>query len=1134
MSVDHTLAEKDAKVAEQQREQDDLPEQQRKLGELEEQQRKREEGQQRREELLLQQEAKIAEYYRAREAELVEKYKRKEYELCRRVEELERHNQELAEQHHRRDVGELAETQCWKEDELFQKGRELWAKEEELWAKEEVIERQRRELQQRDELARRDEEEKRRLEEERARKEREGLEQQLREEYERKRAEHEQKRAEYEQKCVEEQHRREETLTWWQARREVAEAQQKSNVGLAELHRVVDAGLAEQQRKEELRLQEEAKVSEQKRVREAELEEQQRRREYELHRKMGELERHKQELAEQQRQQAAAELAEQQRRKEEEEFAEIQRRKEEEINRQRWLLKQREEKLLRQRKEEELRAKEEELERQRRELEQREKLARREEEEKRRREEEWMRKEREAAERQQREEYERKCAEERMVKDREMELQKERERQKQGGKEKRERETREKEAKESELREAQARAAAAEEEIRAREAAEAYIWARAREAAEEEMREREAAEEEMRAREVAENEIERTVEEEGFRVHLEDDEFRRSGQTPPPTHSSPLSEAEWHRRQEEQARKQQGQLKWDFARSSYDSAAFGIFPADPPRESRDATLTIGDDSETGLSTELIALLTSAVHDEHPLYSLSTIRYAVANSGSSQMLDALHVVPLLLDSADPAAGEILAQLGECGNAKETVIAVQESLERILHTLSGNDELEDEKIFLRLERFLLLYVGAIPRLKLRKKSASETLKPLFADLPSIIEKASPSFSRAEGENAIQLILKLLSCVITWSRNQGNKTDLIAVQVLCKNTLYSALADLSHFIDKKLAQRKFVLCFPRLVFGKEESVNTRNDLLLRECVDTAEEMSCTLENLVCERSTGALILFAFLLSSSPPSAPPTNTMLSSLSPILIASLQSSAGVDASLFILLSGLFPSISSPNSPVDLDPDLLPPLIYAVSPLACTSSDPQIRLIAFRTLGALLSRAPPLEHMGLLRELLTDSTFPALRVAAVGLLKDAVLSALASSGSSTSTHTTTSPFASPALLHTFGYVVLRPDPPDLFSKPADRASLEAFLDTQEPKRLIECLAFYYVLLMRDTTNLTGVRDSGQIKSVEKEFLGPLRTSLHTWTELEDALADDHAMMPLAALETSLERIDDAYGRLKETA
>ncbi|KAI5115346.1 hypothetical protein M0805_008069 [Coniferiporia weirii] len=558
----------------------------------------------------------------------------------------------------------------------------------------------------------------------------------------------------------------------------------------------------------------------------------------------------------------------------------------------------------------------------------------------------------------------------------------------------------------------------------------------------------------------------------------------------------------------------------------------------------------GDGSETDLSTELIALLTSAVHDKQPLYSLSAIRHAVANSGSSHMLDALHVVPLLLDSTDPTAGEILAQLGECGNAKETVIAVQESLERILHTLSGNEELEDEKIFIRLERSLLLYVGAIPRLKLRKKSASETLKPLLADLPSIIEKASPSFSRAEGENAIQLILRLLSCMITWSRNQGNETDLIAVQALCKNTLYSALVDLSHFIDTRLAQRKFALYFPRLVFGKEESANTRNDLLLQECVvreftyihcyanedaqGTAREVSCTLENLMCERTTGALILFAFLLSSSPPSAPPANAMLSSLSPILIASLQSSAGVDASLFILLSGLFPSISSPNSPADLDPDLLPPLIYAVSPLACTSPDPQIRLIAFRTLGVLLSRAPLLEHMSLLRELLTDSTFPALRVAAVGLLKDVVLSALASSGSSTSARTNQSPFASPALLHTFGYVVLRPDPPDLFSKPADRASLEAFLDTREPKRLIECLAFYYVLLMRDTTNLTGVRDSSQIKSIEKEFLGPLRTSLHTWTELENTLADDHAMMPLAALETSLERIDDAYGRLKETA
>lgn len=105
-------------------------------------------------------------------------------------------------------------------------------------------------------------------------------------------------------------------------------------------------------------------------------------------------------------------------------------------------------------------------------------------------------------------------------------------------------------------------------------------------------------------------------------------------------------------------------------------------------------------------------------------------------------------------------------------------------------------------------------------------------------------------------------------------------------------------------------------------------------------------------------------------------------------------------------------------------------------------------------------------MGILRELLTES-FPAIRVASVGLLKDIVLNAF-----TRETATISSPFASPELLRTFGYIVLRPTPRDLFSKTADIERLKEFLDTEEPKRLVECLNFYNILLRRDTSNIVG--------------------------------------------------------------
>lgn len=79
------------------------------------------------------------------------------------------------------------------------------------------------------------------------------------------------------------------------------------------------------------------------------------------------------------------------------------------------------------------------------------------------------------------------------------------------------------------------------------------------------------------------------------------------------------------------------------------------------------------------------------------------------------------------------------------------------------------------------------------------------------------------------------------------------------------------------------------------------------------------------------------------------------------------------------------------------------------------------------------------------------------IAAVGLVKDAVLRALASPKKSV--------WASPLLLSTFGSLVFRPDPPDLLEK----VEVKAFVEGIEPRRLTECLTLYYVLIVRDTTN-----------------------------------------------------------------
>lgn len=190
-----------------------------------------------------------------------------------------------------------------------------------------------------------------------------------------------------------------------------------------------------------------------------------------------------------------------------------------------------------------------------------------------------------------------------------------------------------------------------------------------------------------------------------------------------------------------------------------------------------------------------------------------------------------------------------------------------------------------------------------------------------------------------------------------------------------------------------------------------------------------------------------------------------MSILLPVLITSIQAHIALDETLYILLVALLRR-DRPNAL--LDPDLPPPLCAVLAPLACVHPDPSVRHLVFRILSALLAASPPLQRMHLLRDLLAEDEcpFPQMRVAAIGLLKEAALEALGPD-SLANDPPNSNPFASPALLQIFGAIVLRPDPPDLFTT---LPTLAVFLDTQEPRRLVESLAFYYIILMRDKTNV----------------------------------------------------------------
>ena len=225
--------------------------------------------------------------------------------------------------------------------------------------------------------------------------------------------------------------------------------------------------------------------------------------------------------------------------------------------------------------------------------------------------------------------------------------------------------------------------------------------------------------------------------------------------------------------------------------------------------------------------------------------------------------------------------------------------------------------------------------------------------------------------------------------------------------------------------------------------------------------------------------------------------------LVPIIKTSLHQNIAMDESLALLQT--FLSASSHQLPSEI----VDPLATLIIPLASTHTHPPTRHIAFRILGTLLSRAPPPVHLAHLLSLLTDCPFPQMRVAAVGLVKETFLTAIASTGNVPSL------FKSAALINTLGPTLFRPDPPDLLASLTGQ-SFRKFLTSSEPARLTECLAFYYVLIKRDTANFvrnifrysrtsfdtgnqTGIRDRDMLRLVEISLLAPLRNALTMWLD-----------------------------------
>ncbi|KAF8157056.1 hypothetical protein B0H34DRAFT_483918 [Crassisporium funariophilum] len=500
-------------------------------------------------------------------------------------------------------------------------------------------------------------------------------------------------------------------------------------------------------------------------------------------------------------------------------------------------------------------------------------------------------------------------------------------------------------------------------------------------------------------------------------------------------------------------------------------------------------LSEGTCNDEEVSACIVALLTSAVNDLKPKKTVSEILHLVVTSGAMSHLDPLNTIPMLLPYDDPAARELIAAMGECGLAKEVVMAAQEAverLERLLH--SDDDEGNDEEqlsetnemtssgttppkkssILTQLTLLVDLYASAIPRLKLRRKSTVDTLRPLLQDLGAVLQLACHRGTIDEGRAIISSVGKLVEKAFDWvaSVSEIDSEDGLTCKKLLHELLNKTILSYSRYIRASIAQRTFIECYPR--FASRSSLESGwqfGDMAISEAIAAYHRLG--INSLTEKSSVSGLVISAY--SAVPEDK--TDTLISQNLPMFISSIQANCLLEEVLSVLTKTLY-TRQRLGAPEDLPPDISVPLCSVLPAVASIHPDAPTRYITFRVLSLLLSASVPQLSFQHLVELTRDSEFPQMRVSSVGLVKEMLLQAFSKAGQKNSL------FLTPLFLRTFGPILFRPNPPDLFA-PTD-LTFSDFQENHEPERLVECLSLYYVLLQRDEGNLTGVRDEDVLK------------------------------------------------------
>ncbi|KAG9079962.1 hypothetical protein FRC06_007246 [Ceratobasidium sp. 370] len=201
----------------------------------------------------------------------------------------------------------------------------------------------------------------------------------------------------------------------------------------------------------------------------------------------------------------------------------------------------------------------------------------------------------------------------------------------------------------------------------------------------------------------------------------------------------------------------------------------------------------------------------------------------------------------------------------------------------------------------------------------------------------------------------------------------------------------------------------------------------------------------------------------------------------------------------------------------LNGDVATDMVPAISSVAATDPTPEIRAAAFRLLTRIVLKVHPEIAFGLVHQLANEECpFPNMRASAVCLLRQLVVRAF-----DTRPPAKDDPFAARILLREYAPILFRS-----YLLDGTTANVSEPADPQEINRIVESLGFYYVLLARDTKNLTGVRDPEFSNETGAEFVAALKQKMPLWAETED----QETQFVARTAQVSLERVEELFSNL----